>query len=197
MGNDDPEALRRILAMGEPTGYGTIRPGDLPPTDFFMNFSDSPATSPSSWSSEQGGPEMMNRANGINGGINGAHIAGGDFSPILPMELMIYNDLMTDIGGTARVLGQEFQDSVLFGPTPTSSPIPVGQHPDQGPGLQPPSTVYGWVSSFGPIRSSQMLIIVIDSGSVHCMITSSARYLSMQHRGVWIEQGDSLPRGQD
>jgi len=76
MGNDDPEALRQMLAMGEPTGYGTIRPGDLPPTDFFMNFSDSPATSASSWSSEPGGPDMMNRVNGIDGGINGAHIAG-------------------------------------------------------------------------------------------------------------------------
>ena len=142
MGNDDPEAFRQMLAMGWPTGYGAIQPGDLPSTDFFMNSSDSPAACTSSGSTEPSGPNMID---GINGGINGARTAGGGFSPILPMELMIYNDLMTDIGGTARVLGQEFRDSVLFGPTPTSSPIPAGQHSDQGPGPQPPSTMYEWV----------------------------------------------------
>lgn len=144
MGSDDPEALRQMFAMGGPTGYGAIRPGDLPSTDF-MNSPSSPATSTSSGSSEPGGPDVTNRINGTNGNINGARTTGGSFSPILPMELMIYNDLMTDIGGTARVLGQEFRDSVLFGRTPTPSPTPADQHPDQDPGPQPPSTMYGWV----------------------------------------------------
>lgn len=136
------EFLREAYAMGGPTGYGAIRPGDLPPTDFFMNsssFSDSPPTSISSGFSEPGGPGTTNRINGINGVYN----TGRDPSPILPVELMIYNDLMTDIEGTARVLGQEFQDSILFGPAPTSSPAPAGRYPDQGPRPQSPNTMYG------------------------------------------------------
>ena len=140
MENGDPETFRQMLSMGGPTGYGAIRPGDLPPADVFMNspsFSDSSATSTLSGFSEPGGPDTTNRIKGLSRGINGAT------SPILPVELMIYNDLMTDIGGTARVLGQEFQDSVLFGPTPASSPPPTSQYPDQLPGSQPPGTMYG------------------------------------------------------
>jgi len=147
MGNGDHEALQHMFAMGGPTGYGAIRPGDLPPTDFFMSapsFSDSPATPTSSGSGKPGGSDT-NRIDGINGGTNGARIAG-DFSPILPMELMIYNDLMMDIEGTARVLGQEFRESVLFGLTPTP-PTSAVQPPDQGPGPQPPGAIYGWVPS--------------------------------------------------
>jgi len=148
MGNDDHEALQHMFAMGRPTGYGAIRPGDLPPADFFTgapSFSDSPATFTSSESDEPSSSDT-NRVDRINGGTNGARIAG-DFSPILPMGLMIYNDLMTDIEGTARVLGQEFRESVLFGSTPTSFPTPAVQPPDQGPEPQPPSTMYGWVPS--------------------------------------------------
>jgi hypothetical protein len=146
MVKDDPTALRQMFAMGGPTGYGAILPEGLTPTNFFVNspgFSGSPATSASPGSSGPG-PDMMKKIDGVNGGIDGARITEG-FSPILPMELMIYNDLMTDIGGTARVLGQEFRDSVLFCPAPTSSPTPAGQHPDQGPGSQPSSTMYEWV----------------------------------------------------
>lgn len=144
MGNDDPGALRQMLEMGGPTGYGAIQPGDLPPADFFVDspgFSDSPAISTPSGLSGPGSPDMTSRTNGISEGINGARVLGGDSSSMLPMELMIYNDLMTDIGGTARFLGQEFQDSVLFGPTATSSPTPVGQYQSHGP--QSPSTMYG------------------------------------------------------
>lgn len=143
--NVDPETFRQMLSMGGPAGYGAIRPGDLPPANLFMNspsFSDSSATSTPSGFSEPGGPDTTNRIQGVGRGANGAQVVGGT-SPILPMELMIYNDLMTDIGGTARVLGQEFQDSVLFGPTPASSPPPVGQRPDQIPVSQPPGTMYG------------------------------------------------------
>ena len=148
MGNDEPGALRQMLGMGGPTGYGAIQPGDLPPAGFFMNspsFTDSPTTSTPSGFSGPGSPDMTNRTDGINGGINGARIAGGDSSSMLPMELMIYNDLMTDIEGTARFLGQEFQDSILFGPTPTLSPTSAGQYPNQGSVPQSPSTMYGWV----------------------------------------------------
>jgi hypothetical protein len=148
MGNDDPGTLRQMLGMGGPAGFGVIQPEDLPPTDFFVNspsFSDSSTTSSPSGFNGPGGMNTANGINGISGGMNGTRIAGGDSSSMLPIELMIYNDLMTDIGGTARFLGQEFQDSVLFGPTPTSSPAPVGQQPGQGPVPQSPSTMYGWV----------------------------------------------------
>ena len=142
--NDDPETIRQIFSMGGPAGYGAIRPGDLPPANIFMrppSFSESSATSTPPGFSEPGGPDTS-RIKGLSSGINGAHVGGGT-SPVLPIELMIYNDLMTDIGGTARVLGQEFQDSVLFGPTPASSPPPAGQYPNQLPGSQPPSTMHG------------------------------------------------------
>jgi len=148
MGNDDPGALRQMHRMSGPAGYGAIQPGDLPPTDFFVDspsfYGSSVMSSPSGFK-DPGGENRTNGIDGVNGGINGAHIAGGDSSSMLPMELMIYNDLMMDIEGTARFLGQEFQDSVLFGPSPVSSPAPEGQYPDQGPGSQPPSTVYGCV----------------------------------------------------
>jgi len=149
MGNGDHEALQHMFTMGGPTGYGAIRPGDLPPADFFTgapSFSDSLATSTSSRPGEPGSSDT-GRIDGTSEGTNGARTSG-DFSPILPMGLMIYNDLMTDIEGTARVLGQEFRESVLFGPTPTSFPTPAVQPPDQSPEPQPPSTVYGWVPSF-------------------------------------------------
>ena len=146
MGNDDPGVLRQMLGMDGPTGYGAIRPGDLPPTDFFKNpsFFDSPQMSTSLESSGLGGPDTPDGVSETSG-IRGTRIAGGDSSSMLPVELMIYNDLMTGIEGSARFLGQEFQDSVLFGPAPTSSPTPAGQHPNQGPQPQSPSTVYGWV----------------------------------------------------
>jgi len=141
MGNDDPGTLRQVHMMGGPAGYGAIQPGDLPPTDFFAN---SPSFYGSSAMSSPSGFKIPGGENSTNG-IDGAHITGGDSSSMLPMELMIYNDLMTDIGGTARFLGHEFQDSVLFGPSPTSSPVPEGQYPGQGPGSQPSSIMYGWV----------------------------------------------------
>ena len=141
MGNDDPGALRQMLGMG-----GTIQPGDPPSTDFFVNSpssSDSSVMSSSSGFSGPSGTNGMKGTNEIGGGMNGTYVTGGDSSSVLPIELMIYNDLMTDIEGTARFLGQEFQDSVLFGPASTSSPIPVGQYPGQGPGSQSPSRMYG------------------------------------------------------
>jgi len=150
MGNKDPGVLRQMLGMGGPVGYGAIQPGDLLPADFFVNspsFSENSVPPSSSGFSSPVGMNMnrTNRTNGIGEGINGSHITGGDSSSMLPMELMIYNDLMTDIEGTARFLGRGFQDSFLFGPTPTSSPVPVGQHPYQDPGPQPPGAMYGWV----------------------------------------------------
>jgi len=146
MGNDDPGVLRQMLGMGGSTGYGAIQPGDLPRTDFFVNspsFYDSPEMSTHSESSGLDSLDVPCGINEVNGGIERTHITGGDPSSMLPVELMIYNDFVTGIEGTARFLGQEFHDSVLSGPAPTSSPTPAGQHPNQGPRPQSPSAMYG------------------------------------------------------
>ena len=50
---------------------------------------------------------------GQRGGIG----ENGD-PPVLPIELMIYNNLMMDIGGSAGFFEQDFLNSVLFGSTP-------------------------------------------------------------------------------
>ena len=145
IGSDDPEALRQMFGIGEPGGYRS--PGDISQGGSFVDsptYSDSSTTSSSLGFVELDGTNNRSGINGIGGGVNGsAHIAGGDSSSMLPMELMIYNDLMTDIEGTARFLGQ---DSILFGPeSPASSLAPAGLLPGQEPWLQSPSTMYGWV----------------------------------------------------
>ena len=146
MGNDDHGALRQMLGMGGSAGHTGIPPGELPPTDFFMNspnFSDGSVTSSLSGFSESSGTSRTNGTSGFYSEVNGPYITGGDSSSMLPIQLMIYNDLMTDIEGTARFLGQEFQDSVLFGSAPASTPASVGQYPGQGPRPQSPSMMYG------------------------------------------------------
>jgi len=129
-GGDSGTLRQQTLENDGSAGYGALQPWDLPPADSFTN---SPSYSDSS-----------GETNGRNG-IDGARITG-DSSSVLPMELMIYNDLITDIEGTARFLGHEFQNSVLFGPTPTSSPASAGPSQGQNPWLQSPDTMYGWVS---------------------------------------------------
>lgn len=143
----DLGAFRQAFSMDGPAGYGAIQPGDLPPADFFANNPSPYDSSVMSSSSGHSSLDETNRTTGTNrgsGGINGVRITG-DPSSVLPMGLMIYNDLMMDIDGTARFLGQEFQDSVLFGASPTSSPPPAGYDPDRGSWLQPSSTMQGWV----------------------------------------------------
>ena len=60
-----------------------------------------------------------------------------DAPSLLSMEFMVYNDLMTDIGGTARFFDKNFRNSVLFEPTPPEDTGFV-----QGMGFQTPGTVY-------------------------------------------------------
>ena len=67
---------------------------------------------------------------------------GNDASSLLSMELMIYDDLMTDIGGTAKFFDQDFRNSVLFGSTPPPPALgDVGSIHDTG--IQTPSQMYG------------------------------------------------------
>lgn len=139
----DSGVLRQTTWTNGPAGYGAIQPGDLPPADFFVNNPWLPDGSGMSSPSEFSTPSEASEGVGINGntgGINGTRIAE-DPSSVLPMGLMIYNDLMMDIEGTARFLGQEFKDSVLFGPTSTLA----SQYPDQDPEVQSPNTMPGWV----------------------------------------------------
>ena len=65
---------------------------------------------------------------------------GNDTSSLLSMELMIYDDLMTDIGGTARFFDQDFRNSVLFGPPP---PVLGDNGSVQDIRVQTPSQMYG------------------------------------------------------
>jgi hypothetical protein len=146
--NDDPGALRRTSRMDEPAVYGVVQPGDLPPADFFANRRRLYGSYAVPSSLGFGRPDETNGSigvDGVSGGANGTHIAG-DSSSMLPMELMIYHNLMMDIEGTTRFLGQEFQDSILFGNTSASSPAPSpDQYSDRGPESQPPNMMHGWV----------------------------------------------------
>ena len=143
--SDDSETLRQMLGTGGPARE--IQPEGLSPADSFVNFHDFSDRSVMSSPLESSGSGETNERNGIDGisrGINGERVMG-DSSSVLPMELMIYNDLITDIEGTARFLGHEFQNSILFGATPTSSPASAGLYPGDGPWQQSPNTMYGWV----------------------------------------------------
>ena len=156
-GSDESETIRKMLEAGGLTGYREIQPGDLPPVDSFMNtpaFSDRSVMSSPLGSSGSGETNGRNAINGNGGGSNGRERITGDSSSVLPLELMIYNDLITDIEGTAGFLGHEFQNSVLFGPIPTPSPAPADPHPGQNPWMQSPNTVYGWVFFLQSLRLS-------------------------------------------
>lgn len=140
MGSADPRVIREMARMDGPAGYGAIQPGDMPPSDLSANLPYFHEGSGMSSSSGFSGPGGTSEAVRTSGGTNGVYIPEHS-SSMLPMGLMIYNDLMMDIKGTAGFLGQEFQDSVLFGPTPTRA----GQYLDQGSEPQPPNTAHGWV----------------------------------------------------
>lgn len=68
---------------------------------------------------------------------------GNDMSSLLPMELMMYSDLMTDIGGATGFFDQDFRSSVLFGSTPTPPVTTEDAGSVQGGEFQTPSTIYG------------------------------------------------------
>ena len=53
---------------------------------------------------------------------------GNGMSSLLPMDLMVYNEFMTDIGGSMGFFDEDFRNSVLFG----SPPIPSLAMKDTG-----------------------------------------------------------------
>lgn len=64
----------------------------------------------------------------------------GNDTSLLPKELMMYNDFMTDIGETARFFDHELRNSALFVSVPTSQ---SDSGFVQGVELQMPNTIYG------------------------------------------------------
>jgi hypothetical protein len=67
---------------------------------------------------------------------------GSDMSSLLPMEFIMYNDLMTDIGGTTRFFDQDFRSSVLFGSAPAPPVTMEGVGSVQGREFQTSGTMY-------------------------------------------------------
>lgn len=58
---------------------------------------------------------------------------------VFPMELMMYNDFMMEMGDTGRFFGKDFQDSVLY----ESAPTPLAAATEDGQGTADGSTL-GW-----------------------------------------------------
>lgn len=113
----------------EGDGIGDVRP-TLPdvfsPVDLLARSTGLAFGSPASPLAEEG----LDQPTGIN---------GNNEPPALPIELMMYNDLMMDIGGPVRFFEQDWLNSVLFGSTlamedPGSA---------QGTEVQLPTTIQG------------------------------------------------------
>lgn len=132
----DTEPLRQRARMNESGRYGAGQSGDLPPADFYVEHPNLCGNSAMSSPSEFNTP---GKRSGTDKGST-PRIAG-DRSSVLPMGLVIYNDLMMDVEGATRSLGQELQDSIPFGlPAPPTS---AGQRPDQGYEPQLQNTEHG------------------------------------------------------
>jgi hypothetical protein len=113
------------------TGVERSQPSGFSPIDFLANST-----------SFSFGTPVSSRAK-YEGSDKPPKLDGSDTSSLLSMEFMIYNDLMTDIGGTASFFDRGFRDSVLFGSTPTPPPAPEDTGSVQGVEFQSPSTMYG------------------------------------------------------
>lgn len=121
MSNSPTESGHEQLST-EGNGVSTAEPpqpnvNGFHPMDFLANSTGLAFGAPTSALAEGGGL-------GQRGGIG----ENGD-PPVLPIELMIYNNLMMDIGGSAGFFEQDFLNSVLFGSTPPL--LATGQ--DTGP----------------------------------------------------------------
>ena len=113
-----------------PTGIRPPQPDVFSPIDFLTNSTGFPFGIPIQDQAQGKVPDQPPKFD------------GNDTSPLLSMELMIYDDLMTDIGGTARFFDQDFQNSVLFGPTPPP-PAPGDNGSVQHVRFQTPNQMYG------------------------------------------------------
>lgn len=113
------------------TGVEPTRPDAFSPIDFLAN----------SMGFSFGNP-VSSQAKG-EGSHQPPNFDGNGTSSLLSMEFMMYNDLMTDIGGSASFFDRGIRDSVLFGsiPTPLSASEDTGSV--QGMGFQSPDMMYG------------------------------------------------------
>jgi len=111
--------------MAAPSDVPT-QPSGLSPLEFLTNSTGFPFGIPVPDQAKDKGPDQSSK------------VDGDDASSLLSMELMIYDELMSDIGGTARFFDQDFRNSVLFGSTPPEDTGSV-----QGMGIQTPGQTYG------------------------------------------------------
>jgi len=111
-----------------PSGVGHPQPDVFSPIDFLANSTGFSFGFPIPDQTQGKGPDQPPKFD------------GNDTSSLLSMELMIYDDLMSDIGGTAKFFDQDFQNSVLFGPPPPAS---GNNGPVQNTRVQTPSQMYG------------------------------------------------------
>ena len=88
-------------------GIGPIQRNEISPIDFLAN----------STSFSFGIPISSLAKDELSG--QSSKLDGNEMPSFLPMEFMMYNDLITDIGGTTRFFDQDFRSPVLFGSTPT------------------------------------------------------------------------------
>jgi len=117
----------------ETSGVKPVQPNEFSPIDFLAkSTSFSFGTPPSSLTKDEGSNQP-------------SRVDGSDTS-LLSMGLMVYNNLVTDIGGTTRFFDQDFRNSVLFGSTPTTGPpAPEDTRSAQGMESQSPSAMSGCV----------------------------------------------------
>ncbi|KAF9643134.1 hypothetical protein BDM02DRAFT_3192157 [Thelephora ganbajun] len=111
------------------SGTGPIQPDGFSSIDFLANstsFSFGTPVSSLAKDEESGRPHKLDR---------------NDMS-LFPMELMMYNDLMMDIGGTTRFFDQDFRNSILFGSIPTPPPATEDTRSVQDTEFRGPNTMY-------------------------------------------------------
>ena len=111
------------------TGVGSTQPDGFSPIDFLANSTGFSFGIPVPNQTNDKGPDQL------------PTFDENDSSSLLSMEFMIYDDLVADIGGTARFFDQDFRNSVLFGSTPPP-PVSGDAGSAQGIGIQTPSQMY-------------------------------------------------------
>jgi len=111
------------------SGTGPTRGNGFSPIDFLANSTSFSFVTPIS-SLARGGPSSQP-----------PKLDGNDMS-LPPMELMMYDNLMTDIRRTTRFFDQEFRSSALFGSTPAPPVTMEDVRSVRGREFQAPSTMY-------------------------------------------------------
>ena len=85
------------------------------------------------------GVSTLAEGEGLGQPLGGSH--GNNDSSILPVELVLYNDLMMNIGESAKFFEKDFMDSLLLGSAPLLGM--EGASAGLGTGFTAPNTVPG------------------------------------------------------